>query len=103
MAPKAPDARNGAVLAPKIEDLLRDTLIRVAKNHLKWDIAAAVAAQPEKSIVDLFTSEIGGDFTRYRLAKAFLRWTRDHSASDLSDDERNQWKKLIEKINATLK
>jgi predicted ATPase len=100
---RSKDARNGAVQAPKIEDLLRDTLIRVAKNRLNWDIAAAVAAQPEKSIVDLFTSEIGVNFSRYRLAKAFLRWTRDHAASDLSDDERNQWKKLIEKINATLK
>jgi hypothetical protein len=52
--------------------------------------------------VELFTNEIT-DFSRYKLAKAFLRWTRDHNASDLSEDERAAWKRLIEKINVTLR
>jgi AAA ATPase domain/AAA domain len=97
------DAYTGPVTKPKIEELLRNTLVHVARNaDLKWDVAAAASAQPERPILDLFTGEVS-DFSRYRLAKAFLRWTRYHKATDLSEEERNQWKKLIGTINATLK
>jgi predicted ATPase len=95
------DAGNG-VKTHRVEDLLRQTLVRVGKNRLGWDVANAAAEQHDRSIVDLFAHEVT-DFSRYRLAKAFLRWTRDHNASDLSDGERAAWKKLIEKINVTLK
>lgn len=88
---------------PRIEDLLRQTLVRIGKNRLGWDIGHAASAKHDCSIVDVFASEIGGDFSQYRLAKAFLRWSRDHNASDLSDEERAAWKRLIEKINTTLK
>ena len=99
---RSKDARNG-VRSPRVEDLLRETLLRVGKNRLGWDIAHAAAAQPESSIVAVFEKEIGHDFSQYRLAKAFLRWTKDHTASDLSEEERTGWKRLIEKINTTLK
>jgi predicted ATPase len=98
---RSKDAGNG-MRTPRVEDLLRETLIRVGKNRLGWDIAGAASSQRDCSIVDLFASEVG-DFSRYKLAKAFIRWTRDHNASDLSDDERAAWKRLIEKINVTLK
>jgi len=96
------DAYIGRATAPRLEDMLRETLIHIAKDRLEWDVAAAAAEQPDRSIVDLFASEIS-DFSKYRLAKAFLRWTRDHKASDLPYKERQQWRTLIEKINATLK
>jgi predicted ATPase len=99
---RSKDARNG-VGSPRVEDLLRETLLRVGKNRLGWDITQAATAHPDCSIVDVFEKEIGGDFSQYRLAKAFLRWTKDHTASDLSEEERGGWKRLIEKINATLK
>jgi len=99
---RSKDARNG-VRSPRVEDLLRETLLRVGKNRLGWDISNAAASQPESSIVEVFEKEIGADFSQYRLAKAFLRWTKDHTASDLSEEERGGWKRLIEKINATLK
>jgi hypothetical protein len=99
---RSKDARNG-VRSPRVEDLLRETLLRVGKNRLGWDIAHAAAAQPESSIVEVFEKEIGHDFSKYRLAKAFLRWTKDHTASDLSEEERGGWKRLIDKINITLK
>lgn len=95
------DAGNG-VRTHRVEDLLRETLVRVGKNRLGWDVAGAASEQRDRSIVDLFASEIT-DFSRYRLAKAFLRWTRDHNASDLSEEERAAWKRLIEKINITLR
>jgi predicted ATPase len=95
------DAGNG-MRTPRVEDLLRDTLVRIGKNRLGWDVAGAASKQHDCSIVDLFTNEVS-DFSRYKLAKAFVRWTRDHNASDLSDDERAAWKRLIDKINVTLK
>jgi predicted ATP-dependent endonuclease of OLD family len=95
------DAGNG-MRTPRVEDLLRDTLVRVGKNRLGWDVAGAASKQHDCSIVDLFTNEVS-DFSRYKLAKAFVRWTRDHNASDLSEDERAAWKRLIDKINVTLK
>jgi hypothetical protein len=91
------------VRSPRVEDLLRETLLRVGKNRFGWDIAQAAASQPESSIVEVFEKEIGHDFSKYRLAKAFLRWSKDHTASDLSEEERVGWKRLIEKINVTLK
>jgi predicted ATPase len=99
---RSKDARNG-VTSPRVEDLLRETLLRVGKNRLGWDIANAAAARPDLSIVEVFNKEIGDDFSQFRLAKAFLRWAKDHTASDLSEEEIGGWKRLIEKINITLK
>jgi predicted ATPase len=96
------DAYSGPVEKPTIEDLLRKTLIHVAKDELGWDVAESAKNQAERSIIDVFADEVS-DFSKYRLAKAFVRWTRDHRASDLSDNERSQWKKLIGTINWTLK
>jgi energy-coupling factor transporter ATP-binding protein EcfA2 len=96
------DSYEGVVKDARLEDLLRTTLVKAAKSTLRWDVASAAAAQPELPIVKVFEAEIEG-FSRYKLAKAFLRWTRTHEASDLTDEERNQWKKLIDTINATLK
>jgi predicted ATPase len=96
------DAYVGAVQKPEIEDLLRSTLIRVAKDSLGWDIAAKAASQPKRSIVDIFAAEIPG-FSKYKLAKAYVRWTREHGAEDLEPIEREQWSNLISKINSALK
>lgn len=95
------DSYSGAVTKPEIEDLLRETLIAVAKADLKWDIAAVAAQQPARPIVDIFNSEVTG-FSKYKLAKAFLRWSRDHKATDLTSAEREQWKNLIDKVNKVL-
>ena len=98
------DAYTGAVNRPEIEDLLRDTLINVAKTDLGWDIANIADQQPERPVVDIFTKEIGkGLFSKYHLAKAFLRWTQDHEAADLTEVERAQWKELIKTINKALR
>jgi len=96
------DAYDGAVKRPEIEDMLRDTLVQVARDELGWDVAATAGAQQARPIADIFSAEVKG-FSKYRLAKAFLGWTRDHKAADLRDEERRQWEKLIEAINAALK
>jgi hypothetical protein len=96
------DAYSGAVKRPEIEDMLRMSLVSLAKSQLGWDVVATATAQPARPIVDIFAAEIA-NFSKYKLAKAFLRWTREHKAGDLTGDERSQWTKLIETINAALK
>lgn len=96
------DSYIGKVTRPEIEDLLRDTLVQVALEDLKWDVRATSTAQPGRPIVDIFSAEVGG-FSKYKLAKAFLRWARGHEASDLTEDEQGQWTALVGAINKALK
>ena len=86
----------------EIEDMLRESLVAIAKDDLAWDVSTTAAAQPKRAIVRIFENEIP-EFSKYRLAKAFLRWAREHEAGDLSATERAQWCKLIKAINACLK
>jgi hypothetical protein len=96
------DAYLGKVTKPEIEDLLRETLVQVALDDLGWDVRATAAKQAARPIVDIFETEVT-DFSKYKLAKAFLRWARAHEASDLTEEERHQWRALIEAINKALK
>ena len=86
----------------EIEDLLRETLVKIAKTDLGWDVSATAASQIERPIVSIFESEVK-DFSKYRLAKAFVRWSRDNEASALTASERSQWGDLIKAVNAVLK
>lgn len=99
---RAKDSYMGNVTKPEIEDLLRETLVTVALNDLGWDVSATADAQDGRPIVDIFAAEIA-NFSKYKLAKAFLRWARAHEASDLTDEERKQWTALISAINKALK
>ncbi|MBS0227709.1 MAG: AAA family ATPase [Proteobacteria bacterium] len=96
------DAYSGVVIKPEIEDLLRDTLVSIAKDSLAIDVTVDAAAQPARPIIDILEST-GIGFSKYKLAKAYIRWARDHAASDLTTIERDQFKMLIEKINKALK
>ncbi len=96
------DSYSGKVTKPEIEDLLRETLVQVALDDLGWDVRTTAAAQPARPIVDIFAAEVA-DFSKYKLAKAFLRWARAHEASDLSAAERNQWTALVTAVNKALK
>ena len=96
------DSYAGAVTKPEIEDLLRETLVQIARDDLGWDVTATADAQYVRPIVDIFTAEVV-HFSKYKLAKAFLRWARTHEASDLTENERKQWTGLIGTINKVLK
>ena len=96
---RAKDFYAGQVTRPEIEDLLRDTLIAVAKVDLGWDVAATAAAQPARPLIDIFTAEIGATFSKYKLAKAFLRWLTTHTWTDLTNDEQTAWTRLCAAIN----
>jgi AAA ATPase domain len=96
------DVYTGLVPHPEIEDLLRETLIKVAKSDYGTDVATEAAQQTARPIIDLLEEKVQG-LSKYKLAKAYLRWTRDHEASELTADERSQWEKLVGGINAALK
>lgn len=96
------DFYNGVSKKAEVEDLLRETLVRVAKSELGWDIEKLAESQIGRPIADIFASEIK-DFSKYKLAKAFLRWSRNNTSQSLSDTELKQWKELIDKINKILK
>lgn len=86
----------------EIEDLLRITLIEVAKNLYGKDISSLAAKQSSRPIIDIFTTEIP-NFSKYRLAKAFIQWAKTHEAKDLQPDEIENFRKLIQQINKVLK
>jgi hypothetical protein len=81
------------VAKAEIEDLLRDTLPIIARDQLGWDVVEQAAKQSSRPLIDIFSSITG--FSKYKLAKAFLRWTRDNDASALSERERTSWTRLI--------
>ncbi|MCY4653732.1 MAG: AAA family ATPase [Dehalococcoidia bacterium] len=91
-----------AIAKSEIEDLLRNTLVEIARSELGWDVTEVADKQPQRPIADIFAAEIN-DFSKYRLAKAYIRWTREHSASDLTESERSSWVKLIKRVNQALR
>ncbi|MEV4112716.1 AAA family ATPase [Nonomuraea sp. NPDC049695] len=96
------DHYQGPVTGPEIEDLLRDTLVEIARTELGWDVTATAAAQPARRIVDVFKAEVGAGFSKYKLVKAFLRWLPAHGWADLTADEQQAWTSLAAAINKGL-
>jgi predicted ATP-dependent endonuclease of OLD family len=96
------DFYTGDVVKSEVEDLLRETLINIAKSELGWDIEEVAKKQKGRAVIDIFSKEING-FSKYKLAKAYINWTKSNQSSDLQVIEINNWKKLIEKINSILK
>ena len=96
------DCYTGPVLKPEIEDLLRSTLVEVARIELQWDVSTIAASQSARPIVDIFSENVAG-FSKYKLAKAFVRWARGHDASALTQDELSAFSRLVERANAALR
>lgn len=86
----------------EIEDLLRETLIKIVTTEFGKDVRSISDATPSRPIVDIFAKEVPG-FSKYKLAKAYIRWTRSNNADQLTSVEIDQWKKLILAINKALK
>lgn len=87
----------------EIEDLIRHTLVAMAKADLGWDIETEATAEPTRPIVDIFQKKVGNSFSKYKMSKAFLRWARDHTAKDLIASEVDDCTKLINAVNSALK
>lgn len=91
-----------AVPKAEIEDLLRETLITIVKDEYAVDCKPTSDSQPSRPIVDIFANEVP-NFSKYKLAKAYLRWCKTNDSTKLTSDEVENWKKLIDKINKALK
>lgn len=96
------DAYTGKVANAEIEDMLRDTLLQIAKDELGWDAIAIAETQIGRPVVDILSSVAKKDFSKYKLAKGFIRWSRDHSLADLQQNEIEQATKLVSIINKSL-
>jgi len=96
------DVYKGPVVKSEIEDLFRNTLVSIAKNDLGWDIEALSLSQPYRPIVDIFSDKIA-DFSKYRLAKSFIKWSEKNKFSDLKPEEIQGSIDLIDRINKALK
>ena len=90
------------VTKAEIEDLLRETLIKIVTTEFGKDTSTIATKQPNRPIIDIFSTEVK-DFSKYKLAKAYVRWTRSNSAKDLTKNEIDDWKKLIDTVNKVLK
>ena len=86
----------------EIEDILRSTLVNIVKSDFGNDLLEKSEQQSDRPIVELFSSEVK-EFSKYKMAKAYIRWTRSHTYEDLNKNEISQWEKLFESINKSLK
>ena len=77
-------------------------MIKIAKSEYSKDCKSIADSQPTRPIVDIFAQEIQ-NFSKYKLAKAFLRWCKENDSTQLTSEEIENWKKLIGKINKALK
>lgn len=83
------------------EDLLRGTLVEVAKTELGWDVVKLADQQPGRPIVEILHDRVK-TFSKYKLAKAFLSWSSAHSASDLKPGELDTWDGLFKALNRSI-
>ena len=90
------------VAKAEIEDLLRETLVKIVKDEYGVDLSAKATSQLSRPIIDIFSSEVT-NFSKYKLAKLFVRWTRNHEAKDLTTVEQKNLKNLVQQINKALK
>ena len=86
----------------EIEDILRSTLVNIVKSDFGNDLLEKSEQQSDRPIVELFSSEVK-EFSKYKMAKAYIRWTRSHTYEDLNKNEISQREKLFESINKSLK
>jgi hypothetical protein len=97
------DTYEGDVSRPEIEDLLRATLVQVGKESLGWDVEAEASAQVSRPLLEVFEHVVGKGFSKYKLAKAYVKWTRENTAAALSNVELEAWKRLVLRVNDALK
>ena len=86
---------------PSIEDLLRSTLVSIVKTEYGTDLSELAAKHPEKPVLEIFTDEIT-DFSKYALAKAYVKWTSTHDANALKKEELAAWNSFVQQVNKVL-
>ena len=73
-----------------------------AANFFIWGILGLLGWHSSNAAVADTVAASRKDFSKYKLAKAFIRWSREHDLNDLKAAEITQAEKLIEKVNKAL-
>lgn len=95
------DFAAGTVKGPEIEDLLRETLVAVARDRCGWDVGQIATSQPQRRLVDILNKEVSG-FSKFKLTRAFLSWLGDHGFDGLTADEQKAVKGFFTAANKAL-
>jgi hypothetical protein len=100
---RSKDFTDGSIDMPTIEDLMRKTLANIAKSELGWDVVQYVASMPSTPILKIFDDRMGSEYSRSKLAKAFMNWARPKidGFSMLDAEEQKRFKNLFAEINAS--
>lgn len=85
----------------EIEDLLRVSLGLVARDECGWDSVATIAAQSQRPIMETLADEHTG-VSKWKLARAFVRWLATNGADALTGDEQRSWASLVAAANRSL-
>ncbi len=84
----------------EVEDIIRNTLFKVFSNYSENKISEE-DKKSSKSLVDIL-KKADKNFSKYKLAKEFLKWSKEHNINDLEESEKNNCQKLIDTINKRL-
>jgi hypothetical protein len=95
------DLMDQAMDMPTFEDLIRNTLLNVAKSELGWDAVQYAASRPNTPILKIFDERMGSEYSRTKLAKSFMNWSRPKldGFGLLDADEQKRLKALMAEIN----
>ncbi|MGB4780032.1 ATP-dependent nuclease [Microbacterium sp.] len=85
----------------EIEDLLRVSLGLVARDECGWDSVSTIAAQSQRPIMEILADEHTG-VSKWKLARAFVRWLATNGADALTDGEQKSWGSLVAAANKAL-
>jgi len=85
----------------EIEDLLRTTLAIIARDELGWDSVDTVAKQASRPVMEILGAEHAG-VSKWKLARAFVRWLAANGTAALTEDERRAWDSLVGAANKAL-
>lgn len=84
----------------EVEDIIRNTLFKVFSNYSENKISEE-DKKSSKSLVDIL-KKADKNFSKYKLAKEFLKWSKEHNINDLEESEKNNCQKLVDTINKRL-
>lgn len=85
----------------EIEDLLRASLSVVARDQCGWDSVESISNQAQRPIMEILASE-HSEVSKWKLARAFVRWLADGGIDGLTRDEKAAWLSLTTAINKAL-
>lgn len=95
------DFVNSDIKGPEIEDMLRETLVTIAKDLYDWDVEESADRQPQRQLVDILTKEAKG-FSKLKLARGFMTWIAENGFEGLTLDEQAAVKNFFAAANKAL-